>query len=255
MTYLQAIILGVVEGLTEFLPISSTGHLIIASKLLGLPSSDFVKTFEVFIQLGAILAVVVLYRRSLFTDIRMIKKVLVAFIPTAILGLLLYKFIKGYLMENHLVVFWSFLIGGIALIVFERWHKESPDALSDITRIPYLQAAAIGLFQSLAMIPGVSRSAATIVGGLLLGLKRTTVVEFSFLLALPTILAASVMDIFKHGASFNSHEFSLLATGFVTAFLVAIVAIKSFLKFIQNNSFVVFGVYRIIAAFLFLMII
>ena len=250
MELIHAIILGVVEGITEFLPISSTGHLILTAKLLELPQSQFLKSFEIAIQLGAICAVILLYWRS-FLDLPVLKRIAAAFIPTALIGFALYSFIKEYLIGNEKVVLAALAVGGIILIVFELLHKESATAPESIAAISYGQAVAIGFFQAIAVIPGVSRSAATIIGGLLAGLKRTTIVEFSFLLAVPTMAAATGFDILKSYSSFNSGDALLLLAGFVTAFLVAIVVIKFFLRFIKTHSFISFGVYRILIAALF----
>jgi len=250
MSVLHSLILGIVEGVTEFLPISSTGHLMLASTLLKIQQTDFQKSFDIIIQLGAILAVVVLYWKRLW-QWETIKKLFVAFVPTAILGLALYKVVKSYLLGSDAVVLWALLLGGIILIIFELLHKEKPTAVEDFSAISYGQAVVIGLFQSIAIIPGVSRSAATIVGGLLLGLKRKTIVEFSFLLAVPTMLAASALDLYKSAGSFASADWAPLVVGFVVSFLVAMVAIKWLLRFIQKNSFIGFGVYRIVVAVLF----
>ncbi len=251
MNLIDAVILGIVEGFTEFLPISSTGHLILTSKLLGLTSTEFLKSFEIAIQLGAIAAVVGLYGRSFLTNFNIMKKVLAAFIPTAILGLVLYKIIKGFLLGNSQVVLWSFFLGGIFLIVFDLFHREDEKAVDNIADISYATAAWIGVFQALAMIPGVSRAAATIIGGLILGLKRRTIVEFSFLLAIPTMLAATGLDLLKTATTFSNQEFLLLGAGLIVSFLVALLGIRFLLKYIQNHNFVVFGIYRIAVAVLF----
>lgn len=247
MGILHSLILGVVEGITEFLPISSTGHLILASHWLGLSTSDFLKSFEIIIQLGAILAVVILYWRSLFNWAN-IKKLIVAFVPTGLIGLALYKILKTYLLGNTAVVLWAMLLGGVVLIVFELIHKASAEGEAGIEQISYRQAFIIGLCQSVAIIPGVSRAAATIVGGLFLGIRRKTIVEFSFLLAVPTMLAATGLDLIKNAATFSASQFSVLSVGFVAAFLVALASIKWLIGFIKNHSFVPFGVYRILAA-------
>jgi len=251
MNYFHSIILGAVEGITEFLPISSTGHLILTSHLLGLSQTEFIKTFEIAIQLGAIWAVVVLYWKSLFTNFKVIQRIAAAFVPTAILGLIFYKFIKSILFNSQQVVLWSLLVGGIILIVFELLYKEKEDAGAEIGDISFKKAFMIGVFQSLAMVPGVSRSAATIIGGLLLGLKRKTIVEFSFLLAVPTMLAAAVLDLSKNVASFSGDQFFFLAVGFVVSFIVATLSIKFFLYFIKNHNFIGFGIYRVLVALLF----
>ena len=253
-TFLYAIILGLVEGITEFLPISSTGHLILTSSLLKIPETNFLKTFEIAIQLGAILAVVVLYWRKLLLQKEVLTRVIIAFLPTAILGLLLYKVVKRYLLGNVEVVLWSLAAGGILLIVFELLHKEKEAAIGEVEQLSYQQAAAIGLFQSLAFIPGVSRAAATIVGGLLLGLKRKTIVEFSFLLAIPTMAAATGLDLVKNAGSFSGEQFGLLGVGFLVSFLTALVAIKWLLRFIEKHNFVWCGVYRITIAIVFMIL-
>ncbi len=252
MDFLQAITLGVVEGITEFLPISSTGHMILASKIMHLSSTEFLKSFEIMIQLGAILAVVVLYWRSLLVNQKIIKRIAAAFIPTAIVGFVLYKLVKKVLLGNAHVVVWSLFLGGIFIILFERFHKESPQAESNLEKIPYRTACLIGLCQAIAIIPGVSRSAATILGGLALGIKRKTIVEFSFFLAVPTMLAATALDFLKSATDFHSTDFGLLLVGFGTSFIIAILSIKLFLRFIQTNSLIVFGVYRIFVAIIFL---
>ena len=254
MDILHTFILGVVEGVTEFLPISSTGHLILVGELLKIPATNFQKSFDIIIQLGAILSVIVLYWKTLW-NIEIIKKLIVAFIPTGIIGLSLYHIVKTYLIGNHTIVLWSLLLGGIALIIFELWHKEESTATARIEDISYRQAVYIGLFQSLAIIPGLSRSAATIVGGLVLGLSRVTIVEFSFLLAVPTMLAASGLDLIKNASSFSTDQFGTLALGFVVSFIVAIFSIKFLLGFIKKHNFIPFGIYRIVIAILFWMVI
>jgi len=251
MSLFQALILGIVEGITEFLPISSTGHMILVSEVLKITSSDFVKSFEIFIQLGAIAAVAVLYFRKFFVSFKYILKLLVAFLPTAVLGLIFYKTIKTYLLGSQAVVLWALLLGGIFLIVFELIYKEKTGAVEDPAGITYGQAFAIGLFQSVAMIPGVSRAAATIVGGLILGMKRKAIVEFSFMLAVPTMAAATGLDLIKSSGSLHSADLGLLAAGFVSAFIVAIISIKFLISFIKNHTFVWFGIYRVVIAVIF----
>ncbi len=250
MTLLQALVLGIVEGLTEFLPISSTGHLILAAKLLGLPQTDFQKSFEIVIQLGAILAVVVLYWRS-FLKLSIDLKVLAGFIPTGIIGLALYHVVKTYLLGNEMVVLAALALGGVFLILFELWHREPAGAVGHVDSISYFQAVCIGVFQAVAVIPGVSRSGATIVGGLALGLKRETIVEYSFLLAVPTMLAATGLDLFKNASSFTASESGGLAVGFIASFVVAMASIKFLLAFVRTRTFIPFGIYRLVAAALF----
>ncbi len=245
MDFLHALIFGIIEGITEFLPISSTGHLILTGKVMGLAQTDFLKTFEISIQLGAILSVVVLYWRSLLIDFEVLKRVIVAFVPTAVLGLAFYKIIKRFLLSNSNIVLWSLFLGGLFLIVFELLHKEKEDSVEQLAGISYRQCLIIGLFQSIAMVPGVSRSAATIVGGLLLGLKRRTIVEFSFLLAVPTMAAATGLDLLKSAGSFSPNQLGFLSIGFVVSFLSALAAVKFLLAFIKNHTFISFGIYRI----------
>jgi len=251
MNFFHAVILGVIEGITEFLPISSTGHLILTSKILQLTQTDFLKSFEISIQLGAILAVVVLYWRSFFVKFEILKKVIVAFLPTAILGLIFYKVVKQFLLGSETVVLWALGLGGVFLIIFEIFYRERQDAVDELEKISWRQSLIIGLCQSIAIIPGVSRAASTIVGGIALGLKRKTIVEFSFLLAVPTMAAATGFDLIKSGGGFSLDQFGLLAVGFILSFLTAIAAIKLLLRFVKNHSFVSFGVYRIILAILF----
>lgn len=248
MDYVDALVLGIVEGLTEFLPISSTGHLMIAQKLLGIGESDFAATFNIAIQLGAIGAVALLYWRSLLIDREVMKRVVTAFVPTAIVGFLLYQLIKRYLLTSVPVVLWSFAVGGIVLILFELLHGERRDGVECVPRMSYLQAVGIGLFQTLAMVPGVSRAAATVVGGMALGIRRATMVQFSFLLAVPTMAAATAWDLYKSAGDLTLQHFEVLAVGFVTSFVVALIAIGWLLRFVKTHTFVAFGVYRIVAA-------
>lgn len=255
MDIAQAIILSIVEGITEFLPISSTGHLIIASDILKISQSNFVKDFEIIIQLGSILAIVVLYWRSLFKSKDVLKRVAVAFIPTAIIGFLLFKIIKTFLLGNLYVTLVSLLLGGVALIVLELLYKEKDHHKDKIENITFKNAFLIGVCQSIAVIPGVSRSAATIVGALFLGTKRKAAVEFSFLLAIPTMLAATALDIVKSNFSYNLNEWSLILVGFIGSFITALIVVKWFLKYVQNHNFIAFGIYRIIAAIIFYLII
>jgi undecaprenyl-diphosphatase len=251
MDFLHAVIFGIVEGITEFLPISSTGHLILTAQVMGLGQTEFLKTFEIAIQLGAILSVVVLYWRSLLVNMEIAKRVMAAFLPTAVLGLLFYKIIKRYLLASTNVVLWSLFLGGILLIIFEIIHRHREERIDEITSIPYPTSLLIGLFQSVAMIPGVSRAAATIVGGLILGLKRKTIVEFSFLLAVPTMLAATCLDLYKNATSFSAGQMSFLLVGFVVSFIAALLGVKFLLTFIKHHTFISFGIYRIAIALLF----
>lgn len=250
MNIIQAITLSIVEGITEFLPISSTGHLILVSDLLNIPQTEFVKSFEIIIQLGAILAVVVIYFKKLVTnfDIKLWKNILLAFLPSAIFGLFFYKYIKMYLIGNSVVVIWSLLIGGITMLLFEKLYKPSHRSQS---AIHYL---GIGLFQILSMVPGVSRAFATIFGGMVVGMDRKTATEFSFLLAIPTMAAATTLDLLKTDPSvWSNSNIATLLIGFVASFFTAYVVIKWLIKFVQDNNFNIFGWYRIILALVLLL--
>lgn len=240
MTLLDSILLGIVEGLTEFLPISSTGHLVIASDILKIPASDFLSSFIIAIQLGAIASVVLVYWRTLFFDWKTVQRVAVAFVPTALVGFILYKLLKAVLIDNLALIAWMLILGGVVLILFERYHKEGT-----ASEISYPQAFLIGCIQSLAIVPGVSRAGATIIGGLSLGLSREKIVEFSFLLAIPTMLAATAYDLLKSGSSFGGGEWELLIVGFVVAFVSAFIAVKWLIRYVQTHSFALFGWYRI----------
>lgn len=251
MNILQIIILSFVEGVTEFLPISSTGHLILAADLLDIPQTEFVKSFEIIIQLGAILAVVVLYWQTITKNLSIWKTIIIAFLPTAILGFTLYKFIKHYLLGDTFITLTSLFLGGILLIVLEKRYARIKHDPQPIDKLGMKKASLIGLFQSISMIPGVSRAAATIFGGLFLGLTRKEAVEFSFLLAIPTMLAATSLDLIKSNLYFSSNEYLLLLIGFTGAFITAAISIKFLLNFIKNHTFIPFGIYRIALAILF----
>lgn len=245
MNIFQSFILGIIEGFTEFLPISSTAHLVLSSEFLHISGNEFVKSFEIVIQLGAILAVVFLYWKKFLLDKEALLKIIAAFVPTAAVGFLLYKIFKSFLMENVLLIAGALFFGGIVLILFELFFKEKENAVTDIAQMSYRQCVFIGLVQSLAIVPGVSRSAATILGGRFFGLSKKTVVEFSFLLAAPTMLAASAYDLLKSGVGVLSGNYAVLFVGFFTSFVVAVWAIKFLLRYIQKNNFILFGVYRI----------
>jgi undecaprenyl-diphosphatase len=251
LTTLQTIILGVVEGVTEFLPISSTGHMILTARLLAIPETDFLKTFEIVIQLGAIMAVVMLYAKRLLINREQLQRLVVAFIPVGVIGLLLYKFAKQYFLGNATIVAWSLLIGGVVLVAFELYQKQRDGQGRELEMLSYNHALLIGVIQSVAIVPGVSRSAATIIGAMLLGYKRSAAVEFSFLLAIPTMLAASGLDLVKSAGSISSDGFMTLALGFVVAFVVAYGSITWLLKYIKDHTFIGFGVYRIVIALIF----
>lgn len=253
MSIIEAIILAIIEGFTEFLPISSTGHMIIGSSLMGIASDPFTKMFTVAIQFGAILSVIVLYwkrflpgENSLQQTFIFYLKLIVAFIPAAIFGLLLDDYIDA-MLERVDIVGYALIVGGIFFLFVDKLFQKN-EGNPDQT-ITFPTALKIGFFQTIAMIPGVSRSAATIIGGLSQNLNKKTAAEFSFFLAVPTMFAATLFKMYKFyddGGSFGSDEISLLVVGNVVAFLVAILAIKSFISFLTKNGFKIFGYYRII---------
>lgn len=251
MNTFQAIILAIIEGVTEFLPVSSTGHMIIASSFFGIAHDDFTKLFTIVIQLGTILSVVVLYFKRFFQSLDFYYKLFIAFIPAVIFGLLLSDFIDS-LLENPITVAISLIIGGILLLKIDDWFGDAEG-----TEISYATAFKIGLFQCLAMIPGVSRSGASIAGGMSQKLSRTTAAEFSFFLAIPTMLGATVKksyDYYKAGFVLTDDQVNLLIIGNVVGFIVAMIAIKSFIGFLQKHGFKLFGYYRIIAGIAILLI-
>lgn len=248
MNFIHVFILSVVEGLTEFLPISSTGHLILAAKLLSIPETNFQKTFEIVIQLGAIMAIVVLYFRKFVSSWSLIKKLITAFIPTAAVGVVLYPFIKNVLLGSSAITLNALFWGGLALIGVEFFLKRKKFDTKGTSEISYRQALIIGTFQSLSVVPGVSRAAATIIGGLLTGLDRPTATEFSFLLAVPTMMAASALDIYKSRDMITQGGTLTLLVGTVLSFIFAILAVKFLVNYVKKHDFTAFGVYRIVLA-------
>lgn len=255
---LIAIILGIVEGVTEFIPVSSTGHLILATELLGFDAEKWA-AFNVIIQLGAILAIVVLYWRTFWAviegllranpmSIRFVRNILIGFLPSAILGFLLISRIE-LLLGNAAVVAWALILGGIAILVIERLVKRTD--IVGVAEMPLKTAIGVGIIQCLSMIPGVSRSGATILGGLSLGVERRTAAEFSFFLAIPTMLGATTLEIARHHdaliAGAGDVGFATVAVGFVVSFVVAIVVVKGFVHYISRHGFAPFGWYRIVA--------
>lgn len=247
MNFAEAIILAMVEGLTEFLPVSSTGHMVITTGLLGITSTDFVKLFTVCIQLGAIAAVVVLYFKRFFQSVNFYLKLLVAFIPAAIFGLLLGDFIDS-LLENPLAVGISLFVGGLIFLFVDKWFTD--DKIKTTEGVHYPQAFRIGLFQCIALIPGVSRSGASIIGGLTQKLSRKAAAEFSFFLAVPTMAAATgkkLLDFYQENGLPKREELDVLLLGNAVAFVVALVAMKFFIDFLTKYGFRFFGWYRIVA--------
>ncbi len=245
MDIFQAVIIGVIEGFTEFLPISSTGHMIVASKFLGVAENDLTKAYEVIIQFAAILAVILIYREKItFKKIDLWMKLLAAFLPLAIVGFIFKDTIKS--LFNVEVVAWMFIIGGIIFLVVEYFYREKPTHISDVEKTSWSQALWIGFAQIFSLIPGTSRAGATIVGGLLVGLDRKASAEFSFLLAIPVMAAVSGYDLLKHYQEFAHANWGAFLIGFLVAFVVAYATIKLFLAFLQRFTFVAFGIYRII---------
>jgi undecaprenyl-diphosphatase len=254
MTTIETLLLAIIEGLTEFLPVSSTGHMIIASSLMDIAGDPFVKTFTVAIQLGAILAVLVLYWKRFLQNINFYVKLFIAFLPAAVFGFLMNDYIEA-LLENSVVVSIALVIGGFIFLYIDRWFAKNETEGS--TEVSNSSALMIGLFQVIAMIPGVSRSAATIIGGLTQGLTRKVAAEFSFFLAVPTMFAATGYTLFKlwkQGGGFTADQTQALLLGNVVAFLVAIFAIKAFIGFLTQRGFRLFGWYRIVLGLVLLFI-
>jgi len=249
MTIVDSIILGIVEGITEFLPISSTAHMIIVSALLGLKQTVTNVAFEVIIQLGATLAIVMIYLDKInFKEINLWKKVILAFFPLAVIGFLLRHQIKE--LFNLYTVAWMFIIGGIVFFIVEKFYKEEKVKVNEVEKVNYRQALIVGFFQVFALIPGTSRSGSTIVGGMLSGLSRKTSADFSFLLAIPTMFAASGYEFAKNIHSFKDQNLLVLGIGFIISFISCYIAVKWFLNFVKKYTLIPFGIYRIIVGIL-----
>ncbi len=242
MSWFHALVLAIVEGLTEFLPVSSTGHMILTEGIMGMKSNDFIQAFIINIQFGAILSVVVLYWKRFFQSMQFYYKLFVAFLPAAFFGLLLNDYIDE-LLESVYVVAVMLIIGGIILVLVDKWFKYTAEHGKSETT--YKNALVIGLFQVLAMIPGTSRSAATIIGGMVEKMNKKAAAEFSFFLAVPTMVAASGYKLMKNHEAITSDNIGILIFGNVVAFIVALIAIKSFINFLTNHGFKIFGYYRI----------
>jgi undecaprenyl-diphosphatase len=252
LSIFEAIILGIIEGITEFLPISSTGHLIVASEFLKLEQTAVNKAFEVIIQFGAILAVVLSYPSKFSPKhFELWVKITLAFIPIGAVGFLFADEIKALFSIE--IVAYMFIVGGIIFLIVEKFYEPKAHHISDIETISYKQAMLVGLAQITALIPGTSRAGATIIGGLLVGLTRKASAEFSFLLAMPVMLAVTLYDIVKHYEDFTSSNLIVLAVGFVVSFFVAFIVIKLFIKFLEKFTFVAFGIYRIVLGLILLM--
>ncbi len=256
MNYLQSIILGIVEGVSEYLPVSSTFHLIWTSRILGITQTDFQKAYEVIIQAGAVLAVVFLYWKILIRDRKLMLKILFSFLPTAVVGLILYKVIKNIFFENYLLQITVFVLVGIVFVLYEKYRKNKSleKTLKDLS---FKDTVVIGLFQSLAVIPGVSRAGAVILIMMMLGVKREEAARFSFLLAVPTLLAAAVLDLIKLMPILftQTDKIGYLTVGFLAAFFSALLIVNWFIKFLQNHTLSSFGWYRILVGISLLVII
>lgn len=248
MEIYQAILLGIVEGVTEFLPISSTFHLIFTAQILGLEQTEFLKFFTVFIQAGGILAVLFIYGKELWQNYELVKKIFISFIPTSILGFLLYKLVKGTFFESNWLMLAVFILFGLIFIFYERYLQKNPKAIDkDLQELSWQQSLLIGAFQTLAIIPGVSRSGAVILIMLLLGQKRANAAKYSFLLAVPTIFGSAGLDLIKtiNTVSLNGPEVVATAVGFLVSFVVALAVLRWLIGYLQKNSLAVFGYYRL----------
>jgi undecaprenyl-diphosphatase len=253
MTLFQSIILGIVEGLTEFLPISSTFHLIFTAKVLSLPQTDFIKLFEVFIQSGAILSVFLLYFHTLRKDTNLLKKTLVAYVPTATIGFLLYKIIKNIFFESDMLMLTVFILVGILFIGYELYLKKRKITLEKtLSTFTYKQAIIVGLIQALSVVPGVSRAGAVLLAMMFLGFKRSEAAKFSFMLSIPTIFSASLFDLIQmRHVVFSYMQYSLLlAIGFIAAFLSSYIVVKWLIHYLQKHTLESFGIYRIVLGLL-----
>lgn len=252
INYMDAFWLAVIEGITEFLPISSTGHMVLWSSFFGMQEDEFVKAFEVIIQFGAILSVVFLYRKKLMeASSSFYKKILFSFLPTAIIGFILKNKVDEWLGSVSIVA-WSMVLGGVVLIASDRVFKKQLENGKSISDLTYLQCIYLGIFQSVAMIPGVSRSGATIIAGLGFGLSKKEAAEYSFFLAIPTMLAATLYKVYKLRDSLSTEHTGLLLFGSIVAFIVALLAVKSFVGWISKHGFSIFGYYRIVLGVLIL---
>ncbi len=253
MDILQAIIIGIIEGFTEFLPISSTGHMIVASEFLGIEQNAVIKAYEVIIQFAAILAVMLLYRDKInLKEIDLWTKLMAAFLPLAIIGFLLKDWVKE--IFNIQTVAWMFIIGGIIFIIVEYFHKDEEKESKEVEEVTWFQAMSIGFGQVLSLVPGTSRAGSTIIAGMLSGVNRKASTEFSFLLAIPVMTAVSGYDLLKHYQDFAGADMTAFVVGFVVAFVVAYITIKLFIVFLQRFTFVAFGIYRIVFGIILLMI-
>ncbi len=253
MDIIQAIIIGIIEGFTEFLPISSTGHMIVASKFLGIEQSAVIKAYEVIIQFAAILAVMLLYRDKInLKEIDLWSKIVAAFLPLAIIGFILKDWVKEIFTIQ--TVAWMFIVGGVVFIIVEYFHNDEAKPSKELEEVTWFQAMSIGFGQVLSLVPGTSRAGSTIITGMLSGVNRKASTEFSFLLAIPVMMAVSGYDLLKHYQDFAGANMSAFVVGFVVAFIVAYITIKLFIVFLQRFTFVAFGIYRIVFGIILLML-
>lgn len=244
MSIIQSIVLAIIEGLTEFLPVSSTGHMILASAIMKINNDEFVKTYEIAIQIGAIMAIVILYRERFLQGTEIYLKLTAAFIPTAVIGFFAYDYVK-LIFFNPVIVSISLIMGGIILIIIDKRVTGKESRTNSLEKISYKNAFFIGVIQCLSIIPGTSRAAVTIIGGVFNGLDKKQATEFSFLLAVPVMFAATGYEILKTPIEFSRFEILLLLIGLVLAFISAFVAVRIFLKIVENYGFIHFGYYRI----------
>jgi len=249
MTLFDAIILGIVEGITEYLPVSSTAHLVLTAQLLGLKQDAFMKAYEIIVQIAPIFSVMLIYKERLIQSYSLWYKLIVSFIPTGIVGLLFHEQIEAMFSTNSTVAL--MIVTGVVFLLIEYFYKEKSHHVDDLNRVSYQQAFFIGVFQILSLVPGISRSGVTILGAMLLGLKREAAMSFSFLLAIPTMGAASGYMMLKEYETILSGSAALLFVGFIISFIVGYIAVKSFLAIVARYNFTPFGIYLVVAGLLF----
>lgn len=250
---IKALVLGIVEGLTEFLPVSSTGHLIVVGEAIGF-TGEHAETFEIFIQLGAILGVVWYYRAKVFNLVvrvhrpderKLALNLCIAFLPAAVIGFLTHAYIKEYLFGTHTVA-WALVVGGMVMLCIERWYQHRSAQVHELGDITYANALKVGMAQTLSLFPGVSRAGATIMGGMVVGLSRTTATEFSFFLAMPVMFAATLYDLSKSLHVLHTEDIAVFGVGFVLSFVTAVIVVKTFLVYVSRHTFRPFAWYRMV---------